>query len=135
MKLERILITAPHSHPKSTALVGKKVWYRYESGYIFEQHYVDEDTIVWAGVGGDLDGYKQEDNYHCFEIAPDIYFITWCEETTLYSLEEGVQREGPWPVTVVADFNKLIATVAFVNPAADGGSAYIIDQARLEIKD
>ncbi len=135
MELERILVTAPYAHPRSSALIGKKAWYCYESGYTFEHHYVDEDTIIWKGIGGDLDGYTQEDKYTCFEIATNIYFISWCEETTLYSLEEGIQREGPWPVTVVADFEKLIATVSFINPSENGGSAYIVDQGRIEIKE
>lgn len=135
MAVGRIVVTAPYSHPRSDKLVGKRVWYRYESGYIFEQHYRSKDKIVWKAVGGELDGYSQEETYHCFEIAENIFFITWCEEQTPYSIEENVQREGPWPVAVVADFNKLIATVSFVNPAADGGADYIVDQARLEIKE
>lgn len=134
MSLGRIVVDADYSHPRSEKLVGKKMRYCYESGYTFEHHYIDKDTIVWTAIGKDLDGYAQEEKYHCFEVSPGVFFITWCEETTLYSLEEGIQREGPWPVAIVADINKLIATVAFLNPSEHGGCEYIVDQGRIEVR-
>ena len=135
-KLERIKTTAVWGHPQSNKVAGKRVWYRYASGYVFEQHYIDEETIVWKSI--DVEGnetYTQEDKYHCFEIAPEIYLITWCEESTIASPAQMIQYPGAWPVFVVADFNRLLATVSFINPTGDGVPAYIIDQARLEIKE
>lgn len=135
-KLKRIKMTAPWGHPHSNKVAGKRVWYRYASGYVIEQHYIDEETIIWKNIDGEgNETYTQEDKYHCFDIAPDIYLITWCEESTIATTAQMFQYPGAWPVFVVADFNRLLATVSFINPTEDGGSAYIIDQARLEIKE
>jgi hypothetical protein len=70
-----------------------------------------------------------------FKIAPDIYMITWCEEATIATAEQNTMWEGSYPVAVVADLKKLVATAMYINPNKDGGDDYIIDQATMEIRD
>ena len=79
--------------------------------------------------------YKFHNINSIFEIAPDIYFITWCEEATIATTDQGTMYDGAYPVFVVADLNRLIATAVYINPNVTGGDDYIIDQARLEIKE
>ena len=137
MAFETMYTFASYSHAQTPEkIAGKRVWYRYEGGYIYEQHYIDDKYIVWKGIGDEVaEPYTQKERYYCFEIAPELYFITWCEASTIHSPKQMIQYPGAWPVSVVADFNKLIATVSFVDPTENGGKYHVIDQAKLEIKE
>lgn len=138
-KMQTVPWGLPWSHEEAARrIAGKRVWYKYAGGYAFEQHYIDEEYIVWRGVDpetGKMSSYEQKDRYHCFEIRPGIYVIVWAEESTIANDKQLKQFVGPWPVFVVADFNRLVATVSFTNPDENGKGVYIIDQAQLEIKE
>ena len=125
---------ADFAQPAINKLSGKRIWFCYESGDTIEHHYIDEETIVWKGIEGTFKGYSQEDKYYAFEVAKDIYYIIWCEEGTIASSEQNIQHEGVYPVCIVADFSKMIATTAAINPDESGESIFSIDQARLEQK-
>ena len=135
MLINRKITLADFAQPSTDKLLGKRVWYYYESGETLEHHYLENNGIVWKGIEGTFKGYEQEDRYYAFEIAKDIYYIIWCEETTIATSEQDVQHEGAYPVCVVADFAKKIATAAYVNPDESGKDEFIIDQARLEMKE
>ena len=132
----KTFITDGDRHPLSKDLTGKRLWYHYAIGYSVEHHYIDEDTVIWKAVGEtakELTGVF-EDIYYAFEISPKIYFLNWCEASSPSRFADE-QIKGAFPVAVVLDLNRLIATVTFTEPNEKGGANYVIDQAILEIKE
>ncbi len=134
---ETIKHMASVGHPEAGhKIVGKRVWYKYISGWTAEQYYVDEKHVVWKGIGDEqMESYSQKDEIHVFEIAPEVYFITWNEPTAIDNPIAKIQYPGPWPVWILADFANLLATVAYINPDGPDNSHFILDQAQLEIKE
>ena len=126
-------------HPLTKELAGKRLWYHYNAGgeeYTVEHHYIDDESVTWRAVGETAELFPDvfTDDYYAFEIAPDIYFLNWCEAVSPSRFDEDAHR-GAYPVSVVLDLNRLIASVTFTEPDGDGGHNYVIDQAKLEVKD
>lgn len=121
------------SFEETDDLVGKRANFHYASGNVLQQYYKDAHTMVWSGVEGEFAGVEQtEPTLRMFAIGPSQYFITWYEKGTVATAEHGVFFEGGYPIAVVADFDRLIATAAYTNPTEDGGHYYLVDQARIE---
>lgn len=126
-------------HPLTRDLAGKRLWYYYNAGgeeYIVEHHYIDDESVTWRAVGETAELFPDvfTDDYYAFEIAPDIYFLNWCEAVSPSRFDEDA-HSGAYPVSVVLDLTRLIASVAFTEPDGNGGHNYVIDQATLEVKD
>lgn len=134
--LKSIVTTAPWGHPEAgRKIAGKKVWYHYVGGGTVEHDYVDEQHVIWRSLDKERKvKYSQRDRMYCFEIASEVYFITWNEPTANDSVKRN-HYPGPWPVWVLGDFANLRATVAYPNPDEYGNSLFIVAQALLEIKE
>lgn len=119
--------------PEVTDLIGKRANFRYGSGNVLQQYYRDERTMVWCGIEGDFVGVEQtEPTLHVFKTGPNQYFITWYEEGTVASADQGTVFSGGYPIAVIADFDRMVATAAYTNPTEDGGQYFLVDQATIE---
>lgn len=126
-------------HPLTKELAGERLWYYYNAGgeeYIVEHHYINDKSVTWRAVGETAELFPEvfTDDYYAFEISPNIYFLNWCEAVSPSRFDEDAHK-GAYPVSVVLDLNRLIASVAFTEPDGSGGHNYVIDQAKLEVKD
>ena len=63
------------------ALVGKKIKYRYESGWEYHVHYVSETKVSYDVVSGPFGSRKASQTTHSKEIAPNVFIVGWYEET------------------------------------------------------
>ncbi len=120
----------PQGHPLTNDLTGKAVRLAYCSGHILEQHWQADSRVLWKGVSGPLAGYDQTEAYRAFEIAKDIYLITWIEASTAAS-SSAPQANGPWLTNVILDFNKMQATASWMGPTNAGGTEHVLDQATM----
>ncbi len=117
-------------------LARKRLWYHYAIGFTVEHHYIDNKTVRWVGAGDSAEEFSEAftDEYFAFEIAPNIYFLNWCEAVSPSRFDTDAHK-GAYPVALVLDLDRLVATVTFTEPGTDGDATYVIDQARIEIKD
>ncbi|TDD24431.1 hypothetical protein E1287_38180 [Actinomadura sp. KC06] len=134
MTLDMRFFPVPGTHPVSTDLVGVRANFHYGSGNVLQQHYADESTMVWTGMSGDFTGVQQtEPTLRVFKTAPAQYFITWYEAGTVATAAHGEVFDQGYPIAVMADFHRLVATAAYTNPREDGGQYFLVDQATIEI--
>ncbi|GAA1949108.1 MoaF C-terminal domain-containing protein [Amycolatopsis minnesotensis] len=126
----------PGTLPLTEDLVGVRANFHYGSGNVLQQFYRDAETMVWSGIEGDFAGVRQtEPTMRVFELGAAQYFITWYEEGTVATAAHGEVFDGGYPIAVVADFGRLVATAAYTNPREDGGQYFLVDQATIRIVD
>ncbi|OLZ57873.1 MoaF C-terminal domain-containing protein [Amycolatopsis keratiniphila] len=136
MQLDVRFFPVTGTHRLSTDLVGLRANFHYGSGNVLEQHYADRTTMIWTGVSGDFAGVRQkESTLRVFETGPAQYFVTWYESGTVATAAHGEIFDGGYPIAVMADFGKSVATAAYTNPREDGGQYFLVDQATIEILD
>ena len=122
-----------NTHPLTDKLVGKVTHFYYED-YILAAHFVDERNMSWWFGSGANKGTTLENPYAAFEIADNIYFVTWVEAATpAHNTPE--LHKGDWLVSIVLDLNKMVATDAYMNPDEEGRSVFHLAQARVTIED
>lgn len=123
----------PDAQSETDELVGKRANFHYASGNVLQQYYPDAHTMVWTGMSGDFAGVQQtEPTLRVFALGDSKYFLTWYEQGTVATAEQGTVYEDGYPVAVLADFKAMTATAAYTNPSTDGGQYYLVDQATIE---
>lgn len=66
-------------HHRSTALVGKRIYYRYSDVEAYEHIYLNAGTFVWHCLRGGEKGLADVDRTLTFEVAEDLYIFFWTE--------------------------------------------------------
>jgi hypothetical protein len=61
--------------------VGKTVVIRYESGLEIQAHYESDTRMIWTALSGPQEGQQGTERIHAEEVAPDVYFISWVEDS------------------------------------------------------
>ncbi|WP_111848917.1 MoaF C-terminal domain-containing protein [Acinetobacter baumannii] len=67
-------------HPRSTSLVGKRVFYRYSDVEAYEHIYLAPGTFTWHCVRGGEQGIADTERCMAFDIAEDLYLFFWTEK-------------------------------------------------------
>jgi hypothetical protein len=65
--------------PRTDALVGKRIFYRYSDVEAYEHIYLDAGTFVWHCVEGGEKGLADVDRAEAYELADDLYILYWTE--------------------------------------------------------
>ncbi|WP_166848006.1 MoaF C-terminal domain-containing protein [Isoptericola sp. BMS4] len=64
---------------RTSALVGKRIYYRYSPTEHYEHVYLNSGTFVWHCVRGGEAGLADVDPIQVFELADDIVILHWSE--------------------------------------------------------
>jgi phenolic acid decarboxylase len=107
---------------KTMSFQGKKVLIRYKSGLEVKAHYKNATTLEWEALTGDSKGMKGTEKIHALEVAPNVFFINWLENS-------GVT------VSQVLDLNKFVVS-SFVTFDSGTGRQSMLDEGTvIEIPD
>ena len=98
-------------------LIGKKLLFRYESGLQVIGHYSSPTEVSWEALTGPAKGSKGKESVDMAEIAPNIFFVNWVEESAT-------------TVSQVLDLNKFVVT-AFVTFDTPQGRQSMFDKGTL----
>ncbi|MFV4889300.1 MoaF C-terminal domain-containing protein [Acinetobacter baumannii] len=90
-------------HPRSTSLVGKRVFYRYSDVEAYEHIYLAPGTFTWHCVRGGEQGIADTERCMAFDIAEDLYLFldresNDCRSRTTYRLP---RKALYWPYDVL----------------------------------
>lgn len=126
------------AHPLSDKLVGRafRLIYENDNGEledILSVRFLDEYRLEWWGEAGPLNGHEQSEAYMLFDIAENIYFLTWYEQAAPAVAGEEWKDAG-FLMAIVMDLNEMAATDAYTNPmpGSQSGTQFIMAQARIE---
>lgn len=64
----------------TTALVGKRIFYRYSDVEHYEHIYLNSGTFVWHCVRGGEEGLADTDPVHMFAVSDDLVLLHWSEQ-------------------------------------------------------
>lgn len=67
-------------HPRSTGLVGKRIYYRYSDVETYEHVYLSPGTFTWHCLRGGEAGLADTDSCKTFEVADNLYMFFWTEK-------------------------------------------------------
>lgn len=67
-------------HQRSTALVGKRIYYRYSDVETYEHIYLNPGTFTWNCVRGGEAGLADTDRCMTWEVAEDLFIFFWTEK-------------------------------------------------------
>ncbi|MFC7849191.1 MoaF C-terminal domain-containing protein [Arthrobacter sp. NPDC057388] len=67
-------------HLRSTALVGKRIYYRYSDVETYEHIYLNAGTFTWHCLRGGEAGLADTDRCMAFDVAEDLYLFFWTEK-------------------------------------------------------
>ncbi len=67
-------------HARSSALVGKRVFYRYSDVETYEHIYLNSGTFTWHCLRGGEEGLADTDRCMAWEVAEDLYIFFWTEK-------------------------------------------------------
>lgn len=67
-------------HPRSTGLVGKRIFYRYSDVEAYEHIYLSPGTFTWHCVRGGEHGLADTERCMSFDVDEDLYFFFWTEK-------------------------------------------------------
>lgn len=70
----------PIGHPRSTGLVGKRIYYRYSDVETYEHIYLSPGTFTWQCLRGGEEGLADTDRCKAFDVAEDLYMFFWTEK-------------------------------------------------------
>jgi len=87
--------------------VGKKILLHYDNGLEIIGDYKSPNEISWEALSGPAKGMKGNENIQALEVASDIFFINWLEESGT-------------TVSQILDFNNS-TMVAFTTYDSDKG--------------
>lgn len=126
-------------HAETSELVGRRINFHHASGNVMQQYWVDAHTTIISAItvkfppfmadGFVAGGSQAEQAVRTFKLAEHQYLIAFYEAG-------GMGDRDPipgYPVSIVADFARMIAMAVFVCPREDGGLYHVIDQARMEV--
>ena len=127
-----------YAQPLSDKFVGKKFELTYEDDNgdvedILAIEFKDEYTMQWWGVEGPLKGHSQSEAYVLFEIAENIYYLTWYEQAAPAVHGERWGNAG-YLIGIIVDLNTMSATDSYTNPPLNGksGTQFILAQCRVK---
>lgn len=64
-------------HERSTALVGKRIYYRYSEVEAYEHIYLAPGMFTWHCLRGGEQGVADTDRCMTFDVAEDLYLFFW----------------------------------------------------------
>lgn len=67
-------------HARSTALAGKRIYYRYSDVETYEHIYLNAGTFTWHCIRGGEAGLADTDRCMTFDVAEDLYLFFWTEK-------------------------------------------------------
>ncbi|MFE4541159.1 MoaF C-terminal domain-containing protein [Arthrobacter sp. NPDC056727] len=67
-------------HPRSTALVGKRIYYRYSDVETYEHIYLNPGTFTWHCLRGGEAGLADTDRCMAFDVADGLHLFFWTEK-------------------------------------------------------
>lgn len=67
-------------HERSTALVGKRIYYRYSDVETYEHIYLNPGTFTWNCIRGGEAGLADTDRCMTWEVADDLFIFFWTEK-------------------------------------------------------
>ncbi|MFP3580665.1 MoaF C-terminal domain-containing protein [Arthrobacter sp. fls2-241-R2A-200] len=70
----------PTVHQRSSALVGKRIFYRYSDVESYEHIYLNQGTFTWHCVRGGEAGLADTDRCMVWDVAEDLYIFFWTEK-------------------------------------------------------
>lgn len=127
-----------YAQPLSDRFVGRKFELTYENDTgevedILAVEFKDEYTLYWWGVEGPLKGHSQSEAYMLFEIAENIFFLTWYEQAAL-AVHGDKWGDAGYLIAIVLDLNTMTATDSYTNPLPDSksGTQFILAQCRVK---
>lgn len=68
-----------HPRARTSALVGKRIYYRYSPTEAYEHVYFNKGTMAWQCVKGGEKGLADVEQVAQYELADDIYIFHWTE--------------------------------------------------------
>lgn len=71
---------SPAVHPRSTGLVGKRIYYRYSDVETYEHIYLNAGTFTWHCLRGGEAGLADTDRCMTFDVGDDLYLFFWTEK-------------------------------------------------------
>ena len=67
-------------HTRSTALVGKRIYYRYSDVETYEHIYLNAGTFTWHCLRGGEAGLADTDRCMTFDVGDGLYLFFWTEK-------------------------------------------------------
>ena len=67
-------------HERSSALVGKRIFYRYSDVETYEHIYLNPGTFTWNCIRGGEAGLADTDRCMTWEVAEDLFIFFWTEK-------------------------------------------------------
>ena len=61
--------------------VGRRLHFAYDSGIEIDAHYVSDSELRWKAAAGPAAGQSGTEEIMAAEVAPEIFFISWIEES------------------------------------------------------
>ena len=98
-------------------LLGKKLLFHYESGLEVIGHYSSPTEVSWEGLTGPAKGSRGKESVDLAEIAPNIFFVNWIEESGT-------------TISQVLDLDRMVVT-AFVTFDTPQGRQSMFDKGTL----
>jgi phenolic acid decarboxylase len=98
------------------ALVGKRIKYRYESGWEYHLTYESDTRVSYDVVSGPFGSRKASQTTHSKDIAPGVVMVGWYEETGTIVVQN--INLNTMTVTTFAGFPRWL----FDNPGLTHGS-------------
>lgn len=81
---KRISSMPPHpnapAHPRSSELVGRRIYYRYSDSEAYEHIYLTPGAFTWHCVRGGEQGMADTERCMTFDVAEDLYLFFWTEK-------------------------------------------------------
>jgi len=71
---------SPAVHTRSTALVGKRIYYRYSDVETYEHIYLNAGTFTWHCLRGGEAGLADTDRCMAFDVDDDLFLFFWTEK-------------------------------------------------------
>lgn len=68
------------AHPRSSELVGKRIYYRYSDTEAYEHIYLTPGAFTWHCIRGGEQGLADTERCMTFDVADDLYLFFWTEK-------------------------------------------------------
>ena len=110
-------------HQRSSALVGKRIFYRYSDVETYEHIYLNPGTFTWNCIRGGEAGLADTDRCMTWDVAEDLFIFFWTEKVMpveavlLVDLQEkrSIGRMFGWDETpsepVILPFNSRLTVL------------------------
>lgn len=121
------------TQPVTHDLVGKALYFKFPAfspdkpSVVIVRFDSDKWVTVWDPNAPE-NSYKY--SYVVFNIAKNIYYLNWAENTA-----PDMPFEGAWLAAIVLDLNKMVGTDTYTSPTEDGKVRYYIEQFTVVVED